>query len=923
MGPIADRSIILRIGANVTGLVSSLKTAEQATKDFGNKASGYITKNEQHINTLSRGVGAFGLAAVAAAGLAVKRFADFDQAMSNVAASTMESAGNMELLRAAALDAGQRTAYSATEAAAAIENLAKAGISTADVLGGGLDGALDLAAAGGIEVADAAEIAASAMTQFGLKGRDVTRIADLLAAGAGKAQGGVGDLGQALNQAGLVASQMGLSVEETVGSLTAFASAGLTGSDAGTSFRAMLLRLANPTKESADLMAELGINAYDAGGNFVGMADLAGQLQDRLGGLTQAERNQALAQIFGQDAIRTSAILYEQGAKGVREWTDAVDEQGYAAEVAAKRLDNLNGDLEQLTGALETAFINAGSAGNDMLRGMVQGATDAVNAFGSLPDPVQQTAAVLTGSAGLIALGIAGMGKLVVGINDAKQALDGLKISGKTAGLAVAGATAALAAGTIALSAWVEESARAKAMTDSLAATLDEAGNVTGTTEQAIRDMLAEGRNISMLKFDSAYTEAEKMGISFSTLTDYVLGSTDAVDKVNAAGDEFVAGSNAWENIIQSRQGAVANLTYTLDTMAASLTDAEVAELQKIEADAQAQASEEETAAAVEAATAAVEEQTDALYDLIAAQAELAGIVLGEREAQRQFEEAIDGVTDAIEQQISDLQAQYEAQGLGTEEARARAEAETEVANKLDISTEAGRRNQTALDDIAEAGWGLLESMEKNGATQDQLQATMQTTRDRFLEAAGAMGMGADEANALADEMGLIPSQVDVAITVTTDAAERRLEAFKRLLAIPDVVINTELRDAGGYYANRAAGGAIYGPGTSTSDSIPARLSNGEHVLTASDVQKLGGQAAVYGLRAAIQSGRGFASGGAVAPSRQYVGANGGASAGSAITMPPLPDIYVQNPFTGEYARAQVAQIANREALSVVRAKGN
>src|SRR5699024_4803767 len=107
----------------------------------------------------------------------------------------------------------------------------------------------------------------------------------------------------------------------------------------------------NPTGKSAKLMDELGISVYNAQGEFIGMEGLAGQLQDRLGGLSQEQRNAALATIFGQDAIRTSAILYEQGAEGVAQWTSAVDDQGYAAEVAAARLDNLKGDLEQLGGA--------------------------------------------------------------------------------------------------------------------------------------------------------------------------------------------------------------------------------------------------------------------------------------------------------------------------------------------------------------------------------------------------------------------------------------------------------------------------------------------------------------------------------------------------------------------------------------------
>src|SRR5690606_15055149 len=343
----ADRSIRLVLTANVQGLVSGLRTAQQAIQDTAKRSSDFVSRNEQNISHLSNVLGGMGLALTAGFGYAVKTFADFDAAMSSVAAATMTTGSELESLRQAAIDAGAATAFSATEAAGAIENLATAGVSTSDILNGGLTGALDLAAAGELGVADAAEIAATAMTQFGLSGEDVTHIADLLAAGAGKAQGDVTDLAGALKQSGLVASQFGLSIEETTGTLAAFASAGMVGSDAGTSLRTMLLRLANPAGETAEKMAELGINAYDAQGEFIGMAGLAQQLQSRLGGLTQAQRDQALAQIFGMDAIRAANILMTQGESGIREWIDAVDDQGYAAEQAAIRMDNLKGDIER------------------------------------------------------------------------------------------------------------------------------------------------------------------------------------------------------------------------------------------------------------------------------------------------------------------------------------------------------------------------------------------------------------------------------------------------------------------------------------------------------------------------------------------------------------------------------------------------
>ncbi|MGO1267634.1 MAG: phage tail tape measure protein, partial [Microbacterium gubbeenense] len=190
-----------------------MRTAAQAVNDFEQKSHGYIEKHSASINDLSNVAIGAGAALAGFAGYAIKSAADFDQAMSNVQAGSMETAGNMELLRQAALDAGESTVYSATEAAGAIEELAKAGLSTADILGGGLSGALDLAASGGIDVGQAAEIASVAMKQFGLEGKDITGIADNLAAGAGKAVGDVDDLGNALNQAGTVANSFGLTVD--------------------------------------------------------------------------------------------------------------------------------------------------------------------------------------------------------------------------------------------------------------------------------------------------------------------------------------------------------------------------------------------------------------------------------------------------------------------------------------------------------------------------------------------------------------------------------------------------------------------------------------------------------------------------------------------------------------------------------------
>ena len=325
---------------------------------------------------------AVGTAAVAALGTAaVRASSEFNQSMSGVAAVAGASAAELGRLREAALQAGAETAFSASESATAIEELAKAGISTSDILSGALMGSLDLAAAGQLGLADAAIISAQAMNAFGLAGEDVGHVADVLAAAASKSATDVEQMGFALRQSALVANQVGLTLEETVGTLALFADNALVGSDAGTSLKTMLLRLNPTSKESARLMQELGLQFYDAQGAFVGIESVAGQLQRALGGLTEEQRNAALAQLFGTDAVRAATLVMNAGSEGIREYTAKVNDMGAAQRMAAERLNNLKGDIEEFGGSIETALIRTGDVVEPTARRVVQSATEMLNSF--------------------------------------------------------------------------------------------------------------------------------------------------------------------------------------------------------------------------------------------------------------------------------------------------------------------------------------------------------------------------------------------------------------------------------------------------------------------------------------------------------------------------------------------------------------
>ncbi|MET4095109.1 phage tail tape measure protein [Arthrobacter sp. UYCu712] len=414
----SERQIVVRIRAEISDFRKQMKEASKVTEEVGKTTQETAAKSTTALGQMVQSANkherawtssgaallGFGAAVSVGVGLAIKSYMDFDKAMSEVKAATHASAADMGLLRESAIKAGADTSFSAKEAADAISELAKAGVTTKDILGGGLAGALSLAAAGSMEVADAAELAATAMVQFKLNGDQVPHVADLLAAGAGKAQGSVADLGMALKQGGLVAAATGLSIEETTGTLAAFASAGLLGSDSGTSFKTMLQALTPSSKEAKAEMERLGISAYDAKGEFIGMSEFAGVLQNSMKTLSDEERAASQKIIFGADAVRAANVLYEEGAQGISDWTDKVNESGYAAATAAIKQDNLSGDIEKVGGSLDAVFIRSGSQANEVLRGLAQGADKLVDFIGQIPAPLLQTGLGLTAVTGGAAL---------------------------------------------------------------------------------------------------------------------------------------------------------------------------------------------------------------------------------------------------------------------------------------------------------------------------------------------------------------------------------------------------------------------------------------------------------------------------------------------------------------------------------------
>lgn len=406
------QSTTVVLQANVAGYIASLQSAAAATTNFANQGAAAVTHHQQSWDNAAKKMGAVGLGMAAGVGVVVKSYADFDKAMSAVKANVEATPAEFQKLSDSVRSAGTQFGFSAKESAAGAEELAKAGLSASQIMGGSLTGALTLAAAGGVSAGEAAETAATAMSMFGLEAKDVSRIADVLANGANQSTASVGSLSQALRQGGGVAASFGMSLDDTVATFAMFDQNGLKASDAGTSLKTMLTALANPSKKARAAMDELGVSAFDASGKFIGMAALQDQLKTKTANLTQEQRAQAFATIFGSDAMRAANVLFKD-TKGFDTWAGGIKKTGTAAENARKRLDNLYGDLNKLKSAFLDAAIGSGSGGDGFLRPVIQGATSALSAINALPGPVKSVGFGLTAATAAALLLGAGLMKLI------------------------------------------------------------------------------------------------------------------------------------------------------------------------------------------------------------------------------------------------------------------------------------------------------------------------------------------------------------------------------------------------------------------------------------------------------------------------------------------------------------------------------
>lgn len=423
--------VVQKVKNELSGLVGKAYTAIVNVK--ANRSAGAVGKEaaESFGSKLTNNVGGVasgmmmntGMQMAGAAGMgfgiydAVKGYMDFEKEMSAVKAISGASEADFQKLTDKAIQMGADTKFSAKESAQALEYMGMAGWK-ADEMMEGLPGIMNLAAASGEDLAGVSDIVTDSMSAFKLQASDAGMFADVLAAAATNSNTNVGKLGYSFKYVAPLAGALGYSIQDVSIALGTMADSGIKAEQAGTSMRELLTRMAKPTKESADAMAELGLSFTDAAGNVIPLRDQLKNMRSAFAGKGMADQARLAAELAGQEGMSGLLAIVNQSQDKFDKLTDAIDNsQGAAEKMAKTRLDNLSGDLEYLSGDWDTFTMNLmkGNASTG-LRSFVQEADALLSHFS---DSVQENGLGIKSIASTA-------GQAVVDLKNKFLALDGI-----------------------------------------------------------------------------------------------------------------------------------------------------------------------------------------------------------------------------------------------------------------------------------------------------------------------------------------------------------------------------------------------------------------------------------------------------------------------------------------------------------------
>lgn len=728
------------------------------------------------------------------------------------------------------------------------------------------------------EILDMAQRISGAAATIGASETDVLALSNTLASMGVKAEMGGGVVTR-------VMLKMYDAVQEGGEGLSAFAKT------AGVSADVFSEKFKTSPVEALDMVNKGLFKVKEEGGNVVStLADL---------GIKGTQETQVmLAMASSGDLLSDSLAL---GAKAWAENTALTKEAG-------KRYDTTASKVKIAWNKIKDAAIDGGAVMLPIIQGIAESVGGLATAFGDLPAPVQGTITILAGVLGVAALVTGGFLTLIPKIAATRDAFSTMHKTGSKVPAMLGKITKAAGLAAAAYAAMAAASALVTANSQS-----DETKTSVEGFSNALSGVSKNGAGAKKA-LDGVFDGVLKVGNSDFTAVNDLEGAISRIfhAKPNDNANDFfltLMGQNAATGINRSKD-ALLDMDKALAAMTSSGNQKDAAAGFKLVADEARRQGKDVTdllplfpsyADAVRSSATANGDTQLTQEGLTRAMLDSSGAASGSAVSQQVLADRIgetgvniDAVVEDMEKFLEllfqtgmltmsarDAQAAYAGALRGIDEAlktvNDSAGAMGNMLNKnktdFDLNTEAGATANAAFQDLARKGMADVEAASKAGAGQDELQAKLTKTKQDLEAAAAKLGITGQAAKDLARDVLGVPDGVSVESWMSDRAKKMAQETKTAIDLIPkntEITIMTrqtsvfsELHTANGRGGTggqqKATGGAIYGPGTGTSDDVPIMASNGEHMFTTEEVQKMGGQNEVYRFRAAIRRGEGIA----------------------------------------------------------------
>lgn len=829
----ADRSVVYRLRADIGQFRAQMAAAGASVKGAADDMTAATKEGEQFrrgLTTLGDTAGKVALATAAGLGATVKATMDWETAWAGVTKTVDGSDAQMAALEEGLRELAKTLPATHEEIAAVAEAAGQLGVAREDILSF-TKTMIDLGETTNLTADEAATSIAQMANVMQTAPGDIDNLGAALVALGNAGASTERDIIQMSQRISGTGAQIGLMESDILAIANAAASMGIEVEAGGSAISRVFTELAKATASGGPKLETFAETAGMSADAFTRLFESAPA--EAFAAFTQGldSVNKSGGDVFsllkelGMSDVRVSQAMLSMAASGDL-LTDSLElgreawaENTALVEEAEKRYGTTASQARIAWNEIKDAGIDAGAALLPVVSTVASTVGNLANAFSALPGPVKSS---LTGLAGLTAVlggGIWAGSKLVSGVASFRGALDGLGgsatgVRGKLGGVVqMLGGPWAVALGgaTVAVGLLMNEHGKAAGYVDSLTAALeDQTGAMTRNT-------------IATNLQDEGWLEyAEDIGVSSETVIDAALGSAAAMDEVRIAAEK--ARGSAWnplngENWTNDSEELIANIEAQSEAQKQAQEEARLlAEATGEAGDAAADAAGPTGALAGAAGglgdelAGAAAEAADFEATIKSLNAELSG-----RASIRDYEAALDDFRDSVNET-----------GLAL----------TKNGRKFDINTEKGRQNQAMLDDIVSSALNVAESMGE-ADRQKFLSRSIQDIRTM----AKNMGLPKDEVRALIallKEADTTRADPKVKVHADTTAAERAKRLIDSLISKTITVTTVSRTVQGGRRNAHAEGGYITGPGTATSDSIPAYLSNGEYVIRAAAVQKYG-----------------------------------------------------------------------------------